>query len=679
MNTISKSYPVNHLRTIAWLLAAGLCFWSALGQAQNADPASRVARVSYLKGQVYTQTIDDDRWSNAAINQPLTTGDQLWTDNRARAELQMGSTTLQIDADTQLELLELSDDVLQLQVTQGVVNVRVRNLSRRDTVEIDTPDAAISVMESGTYRVEVAANDALTVVQVRDGSANVAGEQQDFTLRDDEQLTLRSGQRDSAKFDRLARMDEFDRWAAERNQRAERVAASRYVGADVIGYEDLDDYGYWRWYNDYGYVWMPTRIVSGWAPYRYGHWTWISPWGWTWIDDAPWGFAPSHYGRWTTISNRWCWVPGPRTVRAVYAPALVAWIGTPGLSVSVNIGAQPVGWIPLGPREVYRPVYRSSHNYVVNVNLSNSLLNNSEFERDYRRQPHEVNYGNRGAASVVNADALRNARPINNQLIRSGDRQLQPVATLPITRLERRDQDTQRATPPMPANTRGVLARRQPIQPVTATTNSGDARPGKQVGVRVIEPTVTRRSSDTNGAGPTISNGRNRSGVSTDERDIQRGANRSSNNETNTAPANRNTRSITTTPSVRPDIRTAPRGDQPRERVNTPIAAPATPNATPMTSPPRETTIPSEPQVRSNTRRDEARPSAREENRGNDSGAAAQRERSVTVPNNPAPAQRSDPSQAAPASAPVPSNSNSERARDNQEDRRRRGFKVEEQ
>ena len=66
-------------------------------------------------------------------------------------------------------------------------------------------------------------------------------------------------------------------------------------------------------------------VAAGWAPYRYGRWAWVSPWGWTWIDDARWGFAPFHYGRWAYASNRWCWVPGPRYVHAVYAPALVAW------------------------------------------------------------------------------------------------------------------------------------------------------------------------------------------------------------------------------------------------------------------------------------------------------------------------------------------------------------------
>ena len=92
--------------------------------------------------------------------------------------------------------------------------------------------------------------------------------------------------------------------------------AKRYVSDDVIGYEDLDDYGGWRPVPDYGTVWFPHVSVVGWAPYRFGHWVWVSPWGWTWVDDAPWGFAPFHYGRWVFVGGAWGWVPCPPPVVA---------------------------------------------------------------------------------------------------------------------------------------------------------------------------------------------------------------------------------------------------------------------------------------------------------------------------------------------------------------------------
>ena len=79
-----------------------------------------------------------------------------------------------------------------------------------------------------------------------------------------------------------------------------RRATSR---GELVGYQDLDQYGSWRNTPDYGAVWVPNGTPGGWAPYHYGHWLWVDPWGWTWVDDAPWGFAPFHYGRWAYVGD----------------------------------------------------------------------------------------------------------------------------------------------------------------------------------------------------------------------------------------------------------------------------------------------------------------------------------------------------------------------------------------
>src|SRR5690606_3330330 len=176
----------------------------------------------------------------------------------------------------------------------------------------------------------------------------------------------------------LPRQDDFDRWCYERMERYDSSPSRRYASAEVIGYADLDTYGTWDTSSSYGAVWYPSQVAVDWAPYRNGHWSWIDPWGWTWVDNAPWGFAPFHYGRWAYVGSRWGWVPGPRNVRPIYAPALVAFVGGGGFSVSISSGG-PVGWFPLGPRDVYVPWYRGSRDYFTNINRRNTTIINNTY------------------------------------------------------------------------------------------------------------------------------------------------------------------------------------------------------------------------------------------------------------------------------------------------------------
>ncbi|MES1196172.1 MAG: DUF6600 domain-containing protein, partial [Steroidobacter sp.] len=471
--------------------------FSSRAEDADQDPSTRVARISYLQGSVSVQLADSDEWIQAQINRPLTNRDQVLTDGGSRAELQIGMATTHLDQNTQLSFLELSDNVLQVQLNQGVFNINVRGMDNDDIIEIDTPNSSITIPEPGNYRVEVSDSDDLTIIQVRNGSAEVAGERQHYSVREHEQLRLSGNGRLNAQFDDLDRMDDFDSWVAARNSRASNATAARYVDANVIGYEDLDDYGYWRWEADYGDVWYPNQMVSGWAPYRYGHWEWIAPWGWTWMDDATWGFAPFHYGRWAEVHHHWCWVPGRREIRAVYAPALVAWMGTPGISVSVNVRSGSVGWIPLGPREIFHPHYHASAVYLSRVNISNSLLNGEEFNREIRRHDNNNVFVNRGAVSVVAATTFTSAVNVHRNLLPVGSRELKPIDTLDQFRPDRAAivGNARVITPSARVIDREVLAQRKPV-PFLPRPEINTRRNVVGGSVRLIEPVPRRTFTD---------------------------------------------------------------------------------------------------------------------------------------------------------------------------------------
>ena len=281
-----------------------------------ADPPSRVGRVGYMSGAVSFSPAGESDWVEASINRPLTTGDRVWADTGARAEIQVGGALVRLDAGTGMSVLNLDDRIVQLQLTQGAMNVRVSRLDAHQMLEVDTPNLAFMVRKPGTFRIEVDADGNATTIIVRNGQGEVAGDGASYLVDSRQPYRFTgTGLRDYERID-PPRLDEFDRWSGERDRTYDRSPSARYVSPDVVGYQDLDANGAWRVDATYGNVWIPNRVEAGWAPYRDGHWAWVDPWGWTWVDDAPWGFAVSHYGRWANLHGTWGCVPGPARSRA---------------------------------------------------------------------------------------------------------------------------------------------------------------------------------------------------------------------------------------------------------------------------------------------------------------------------------------------------------------------------
>src|SRR3982751_6911863 len=69
----------------------------------QADPPSRVARLSYIHGDVSFVPAGENDWVQAQLNRPLVTGDKLWTDRGSRAELNIGEASLRIDQHTSFD------------------------------------------------------------------------------------------------------------------------------------------------------------------------------------------------------------------------------------------------------------------------------------------------------------------------------------------------------------------------------------------------------------------------------------------------------------------------------------------------------------------------------------------------------------------------------------------------
>jgi hypothetical protein len=478
-------------RAIACLL--GIAVFVMAGFAQ-ADPPWRVARAGYLSGPVTFSPGGEEDWVALTLNRPLVAGDRVWADNGARVELQIGSAAVRLGETTSITLLNLDDRLAQFELAQGMMDIRVRRLDPGEVFEIDTPNLAFVISRPGQYRVSVDVQGDSTRVHTRAGQAVVYGQGASYAVAAGR--AYRFAGTDLGDFEDMAPagMDELDRWARDRDRSYDNSVSARYVSRDVIGYQDLDAYGTWRTVPEYGNVWMPSRVSSDWAPYRDGRWAWVEPWGWTWVDDAPWGFAVSHYGRWAHIGGGWGWIPGPVRARAVYAPALVAFIGGGDFRLSIssgNVGA--VGWFPLGPRDVYRPPYAVSRGYFTNVNVSNTVINNTNITNVYNnRDVSRVTFANQqvaGAVVTVPTTVFVQSQPVARAALRLPHdavvrETVSAVANVAPTHVSVHGAAPQGSKPPPQALERRVVARsKPPPEPVgfAARQPALAAQPGKPV------------------------------------------------------------------------------------------------------------------------------------------------------------------------------------------------------
>ena len=315
------------------------------------DPQSDDAtppRLSYAEGSVSFWRPGGDDWAPAQVNTPLAAGDELYTGRDGNLEVQIGGRAfIRAWGDTQVGLTNQDPSFVQLRVSSGHLALDLRSLDSGDVVEIDTPAAAFTVDQPGYYRVDVTP-ERTSFVTRRAGRATMtmatgpAG-----VVQPGEAVVLTGASTPSVQRLAAPELDVWDRWNDTRTDALLTAVSTRYVPPQVYGVNELDRYGSWRTEPTYGSVWVPASVATGWAPYSSGRWIWDPRFGWTWLDSAPWGWAPYHYGRWVWLGGVWAWAPGPIVARPVYAPALVAFFGVPGVTVGVASPAS-VGWVALG-------------------------------------------------------------------------------------------------------------------------------------------------------------------------------------------------------------------------------------------------------------------------------------------------------------------------------------------
>jgi len=324
------------------LLVASIAFSvAAAARADNGRSAYTYIRES--TGQV---TVDSSLNGEveARRNMPLAAGDQMHTEDPARAEVALADgNVLHVGGGTRIRFDSLSgqqgsdDEVSEITLSEGSVILSVLGSDDHSIPRIDTDDAAVYAGSGSRVRINADPRHGTSVV-VRAGSVEVRSRSGSYTVRAGNYLTVQGDQEPEIARGSFSR-DRFDLWAADRLEATVETpnASSRYLGDDQYSgdVQSLDGYGNWDYNSDYStYVWRPN-VAAGWSPYSNGSW-YYTPAGLTWWSWDPWGWYPFHYGNWfwDVGWNSWCWSPG-----FIYSPAWCYWGFSGGF-----FGWSPVGW-----------------------------------------------------------------------------------------------------------------------------------------------------------------------------------------------------------------------------------------------------------------------------------------------------------------------------------------------
>lgn len=474
MTTGKKLWPTLLLLILPIAFSATL-----LAQYDQDDPPGSIARISYLQGGVSLQAYGSDDWSQAPVNYPMVGGDRLYTGGGSRAVVQLGGAELRVWQLTDVTLTNQTDNYQQIGLASGYLRLHVSQMNPGSQIEVDTPNDAVIVERPGDYRIEAFPQNGSSIVIVNSGNAQITGPGINQPLSSGYSVGLFGKNPTALQYLDVPDYDDLDYWSFDLDRRLENSISARYVSRQMVGYGDLDSYGSWNPNTEYGPVWYPNSVPDGWRPYSTGHWAYVQPWGYTWVDDAPWGFAPFHYGRWAMVDGRWGWAPGPREVRPVYSPALVAFVGGGpggggGGGISINIGSGGGGgvaaWFPIGIGEPYVPWYRCSPNYARQVNTTNvnvAAIHNTTIVNNYNAYINKTvnnnksvdnitvdnitvdnttvnnttvnnttvnnfNYANRGQAVAVPVSTMVNGSSVSRQAVRLTPQQQQQIARAPV-------------------------------------------------------------------------------------------------------------------------------------------------------------------------------------------------------------------------------------------------------
>jgi hypothetical protein len=311
----------------------------------QSNPSARIARLSFVEGEVTVARPDVQGWAEAPVNTPLEEGFRLSTGENSFVEVQLeNGSTVRLGQLGVLDLKKLAVTARggkadRLQLEEGYATFHALGASGVDSYEVETPLGIITARGAAMFRVDI--DQGAERIEVFNGIVDAQSNMGSWALANDTVLVLDPSPGNQPEASHGITPDDWDRWVDDRESRAAMAQTGPVPGGapgnpsgTAYGWSDLLEYGNWTYVPGGGYGWVPTAVGSDWAPYGSGRWCWYPGLGYTWISSEPWGWLPFHCGIWEYLPGiGWVWFPEDC---GTWSPALVNWYS----------GSGWVGWIP---------------------------------------------------------------------------------------------------------------------------------------------------------------------------------------------------------------------------------------------------------------------------------------------------------------------------------------------
>jgi hypothetical protein len=378
-----------------------------------------VGRISVIEGQMLRYVHELKDWVVTTKDTPFGREDALYLGENGKAEFLMPNNTwIRIGANTQIQMIALKEDALEVDVAAGMA--RFINRSSKVVIKATTPfgyaigaPGSVFDLYVGDESVEVIAiKGKVEFIHDVDGAKYYVIPGSVSILADNRQATGGEGKVDA----------EWDDWNISRDAILVHGIETKGESVNFLPEgirEDsrvLDENGRWEkvyFEGEYREAWRPTSVEEGWAPYTAGHWTdWYGDY--TWVPYEPFGYVTHHYGFWFRANDYWYWAPPVVTIGwdfpywgigSGWYPGRVGWL----------YSDVAIGWFPLLPWE---PFYAFNWWGPWGFTINNIGLININFNR-YTYWNRSVVVNQRDFRNVTSYSRTRLAK-VNGGAVASG-------------------------------------------------------------------------------------------------------------------------------------------------------------------------------------------------------------------------------------------------------------------